>query len=691
MSSLSESLGTLHAPPTPWQWLVREMAPSEERWKMTLRMVVSVVIVVVVSMALQTPLTAYSAYMVFFVTKENRVITTITGVLGLVGSTIAIGACIFIYRYTFDYPEYRLPAMAAAVFVGMWLSRVLTLGPLGFVIGFLVGLIQSISDGIPTADRLVREVLWLWVVVNLGFAITVIVNIVFLPADPLVALEKGLKQRIELTIAALRRMIGSNVAGGSADAVLVDLASRGSASLEGNLKLASLKHSVKIRHAALASAIRASERLMVAAANLGLRDSIPLPAPDRLAAERVVSILTPLKRRPLDRDASAADVVAEAAAPTLLELREMQRASLALRDALSARDGASEAGSKERHPLFRPDAFSNKDHARYALKVTLAAMTCYVIYMGLDWPGIRTAFITCCFVALESTGATIRKSTLRLAGCALGGALGFLSIVYLIPHMVSIVSLALLTAAGSALAGWIAAGSERVSYAGLQMALAFCMCIYQGFAPDIQFHTIRDRLVGIVLGIIVSSVVFRYVWPESAIAKMRVVLARMLHGLAQFVRIPAIFPLPEAERAAAEKLRGDLAANLNGILGLSELAALEATGSPAGDGISPERARKITEGAQEIYLTAAILAGETGLEAWSRLDAAAQSADLASRSAVSERLRQEADAIEAGRIPEGVARDARKSVPMPDSGKGERLPLVRRLVEGSQRVVALAL
>src|SRR5262249_31773246 len=269
------------------------------------------------------------------------------------------------------YPEYRIPAMAAAVFAGMWLSRVLTLGPLGFVIGFLVALFESISDGVPTADRLVRELLWLWVIVVFPFAVTVVVNILLLPADPLTALEKGLKQRLELTIAALRRMIGSNVAGGAADGVLVDVASRGSASLEQNLKLAALKHGVRARSAALATAIHESDRLVVAAASLGLRDPIPLPAPDRGAAESVVSTLTLLRRRPLDQDASAAVVVADAA-PTLLELREMQRVSLALRDALAA----SGAGSKERLRLFRLDAFSNKDHVRFALKVTLAAMTC---------------------------------------------------------------------------------------------------------------------------------------------------------------------------------------------------------------------------------------------------------------------------------------------------------------------------
>jgi len=366
------------------------MAPSEERWNFTIRVTVSVVLVVVVSMALQTPLTAFSAYMAFFISKENRAITTIVGIMGGIGSTVSIAATIFIYRYTFDYPEYRLPAMAAAVFVGMWLARVLTIGPLGFVIGFLVGLIQSIADGIPTADLLVREVLWLWVVVNLGFAITVVVNTVLLPAEPFRALEKELGQRLELTLAAVRRMLDSNLVGGHADGVLVDLASRGSASLQQNLKLAALKHPVRARATALAAAIRESDRLVVAAASLGLRDPIPLPAPDRVAAEGVVSTLAPFVRHPLD--ASPVAAARKDSVPTLPELHDMRRASIALREALVLREAPP--APKEKRSLFVPDAFTNKDHVRFALKVALAAMTCYVIYSGLDWSGIRTAFIT---------------------------------------------------------------------------------------------------------------------------------------------------------------------------------------------------------------------------------------------------------------------------------------------------------
>jgi len=313
----------------------------------------------ILSMALQTPLTWQSAYMVFFVTKENRVITTLTGVGVFLGATIGIAMSLFFYRYTFDYPELRIPVMAASVFAGMFFSRVFAIGPVAFAAGFVLALTQSMAESVRNTDELVRGLLWLWVIIVFPTAIAVIINQTLSPTDP------------------------------------------------------------KLR-----------------------------------------------------------------------------------------------ASAKPRKSLFVPDAFTNPNYVRFGLKVALAAMSCYILYMALDWPGIRTAFITCCFIALESNRATIGKARLRFIGCAIGGLLGFLAIMYLVPHMESIVSLAFLTAAGAALAGWVAAGSKRISYAGLQIALAFFMCIFQGFAPDTHFATIRNRVIGILLGILVTSVVFYNLWPE---------------------------------------------------------------------------------------------------------------------------------------------------------------------------------
>jgi multidrug resistance protein MdtO len=161
-----------------------------------------------------------------------------------------------------------------------------------------------------------------------------------------------------------------------------------------------------------------------------------------------------------------------------------------------------------------PDAFTNPAHVRFALKVTLAAMFCYMFYSAIDWTGIHTAFITCMFIALGSTEATLYKGRLRIVGCVIGGALALFTTVFLMPHMETIASLVVVVAFAAAIAGWVATGSERIKYAGLQIAFAFFYGVFQGFAPDTDLDNVRNRVIGILLGLIVSGLVFQYIWPE---------------------------------------------------------------------------------------------------------------------------------------------------------------------------------
>src|SRR5262249_20833982 len=166
--------------------------------------------------------------------------------------------------------------------------------------------------------------------------------------------------------------------------------------------------------------------------------------------------------------------------------------------------------------LFKPNAFTNPAHVQFALKVTFGAMFCYIFYCGIDLAGIHTAFITVIFISLESTEATLYKAMLRIIGCVIGGVFSPFSIIFLIPHMVTIASLIVLVAAVSAIAAWVATGSERISYAGFQIAFAFFRSMFQGYAPDTDLDKIRDRVVGILIGIAVTTVIFHYVWPERA-------------------------------------------------------------------------------------------------------------------------------------------------------------------------------
>src|SRR5215467_6705173 len=109
-------------------WLKRELAPTPLREVRTAILVVGVVLCVIISMALQVPELALSAYMVFFISKETKALTTITGLGGLIGLTIAVCATLELFKFTYGHPELRIPAMAIALFVGMWLSRILIIG-----------------------------------------------------------------------------------------------------------------------------------------------------------------------------------------------------------------------------------------------------------------------------------------------------------------------------------------------------------------------------------------------------------------------------------------------------------------------------------------------------------------------------------------------------------------------------------
>ncbi len=468
---------------TGWlEWLGRELAPFPGRVETTARIVVTVVLVVTISMALRVPEVLVSAYMVLFATKENKVVTAVIGLLMIAGFTIAIAASLLLYRWTFDYPEWRVPAMAVILFVGYYFSRLTTNGLLGFVafgMGFVIAGTQSIVETMPSAEYLVRWLLWIWVACAYPIALNVVVSQFLLPAHPHVALLRELQRRLDASSGRIERTLGLTAADERADHALRQLATRGNAALFKMLALAeTAEPELKSQHPARSAAILASERLVTAAAALALCESHTLTPEDRRCLESLRAEAASLRAALPQPSLLRPRAEPETAAVTLPEIKELDLAIASLRESLEGEIAESDepAGPvKARKPLLAPDAFTNPAHVRFALKVTLAAMTCYILYTAVDWSGIHTAFITCCFISLESSGAMRRKGSLRLAGCAIGGLIGFLCIILLIPRLETISSLILLIAAVSALAGWVAAGSERIAYAGLQIALAFYM------------------------------------------------------------------------------------------------------------------------------------------------------------------------------------------------------------------------
>src|SRR3954468_20371756 len=124
-------------------WLRRELGQTRAREIRTAIMVAGAVLCVIISMTLQVPQLATSAYMVFFASKETKLLTKNTAVGGVLMLTIGIGVTLLLYKFTYGHPELRIPGMTIALFLGMWLSRISVLGPLGFLLGFVIAVSQS--------------------------------------------------------------------------------------------------------------------------------------------------------------------------------------------------------------------------------------------------------------------------------------------------------------------------------------------------------------------------------------------------------------------------------------------------------------------------------------------------------------------------------------------------------------------
>src|SRR5258708_4633417 len=113
------------------------LKPFPGRAQVTLRLAVVCTVIVLVTYTFRMPYQDLMPFFVLFVTKEEKVTTAISALLILFAITIAIVAAIVIYKYTGDRAEFRIPAIAAEIFIGMYLFRVLSIGPVGWILGFI--------------------------------------------------------------------------------------------------------------------------------------------------------------------------------------------------------------------------------------------------------------------------------------------------------------------------------------------------------------------------------------------------------------------------------------------------------------------------------------------------------------------------------------------------------------------------
>jgi multidrug resistance protein MdtO len=511
------------------EMLAGELAWREGRWAAVARIASGCAITVAIAMVFQIPQPTYMAYIVFLISKDEKNATVTSGLGGLAAVTFAILLVLGLELFDTAEPALRFPFMAMATFAAMFSARTFALGPISFLAGFVIVLLQSLVDDVPSPEALTRATLWVWVVIFVPVAVTVIVNLLF-GQSAVAFMNRSARKVLEECEISL--------ANGDYHKLLPEWRAR-------MLPLIEIaEHSAEKRPQA--------GRLTVPAIAAFLDALVILEAlPDESSDAQREELASRLRacRHAIGPDTTAAanfenpSSLAQSVDPIIEESPVMMAArsslSVLFRELVHPESRAD--NTKAQHPprrLLVADAFSNPAHWQFALKTTMAVMTSYAAYTLLNWPGLRTAIVTCFFVALSSLGETVHKLVLRLSGAMIGGLIAGLCIVFVLPHLTDIGQLCLLIAAVSVGAAWVATSSELLSYAGMQIAFAFFLGILQGYAPATDLTVLRDRIAGIVLGNIVITMVFSSIWPESARSGVRGALVDALRAIGEMLRRP---------------------------------------------------------------------------------------------------------------------------------------------------------
>ncbi|WP_207001414.1 FUSC family protein [Trinickia mobilis] len=531
-----------------------ELAAFPGRGNVTMRCVLGSAIVIVASMTLRVPELALSLIVVFFVTQANIVLTRVIALNLVIGTTCAIACTIGLYALTFDYPLLRIIVASAIFFCSTYLMRAVTkFGLVFFLVSLIVIYAQSFGDLTDNAEALVRSLLWVWSAVNYAVAVSLLINTLFLPAEPERQLRAAMQRQLATAHARLAAVLDVH-----APAVRIgslDL-ERGALSLQKLMRFAAMRHRYSNEDvSAMLACVTAVSRIVEAAAVLP--DDAVAHGAGQIDAIRAVQVELVSLDHALGDDAQWLHWSAPERAPvstSIPALDAMQRALSALSDAArgaappppdeAAAGGAAEKAEKAekaaaRSALLEPDVFANPRYARFSLRTLLSVLICYVFYNAVNWPGIHTIMLTCLVVALPSLGASSRHGLLRISGALVGSALALFMVAFVIPRLESVTGLLLMSLPVIALGAWVSAGSERISYAGVQIMFTFALALLESFSPPSDLTEIRDRMAGILLGVGVATFIQMSMWPEGEADALRAQLASVLREIAALARVGA--------------------------------------------------------------------------------------------------------------------------------------------------------
>jgi len=513
-------------------WLAEASQVSSERCHAALRLTLCCLVMTLLFLSLQIPFLAVAIIVVFYVTQKNVVLTVGIGLGFIVVALFALGGMLLIIKYTYDYPLIRLVASLFLFFWAMFFMRVLgKLGLAFFVVALVLIYAQTFPSMTGESEIIVRLILWLWMSMVVAIGVTVLVNACFIQAYPHYQFAQ---QVADLYEQAADRLEPTQPIEGHAGIIIAEHLSQ----LQTLLTLASLSNSrFKKDKESWRSLSNMAFRCLELAEAYRLNPDKNDPQHATALADYLRQLSERTRQRQLSSPSSLMSVTED---PVLAEITRLCRR---FADGHSI---ASPPGETDKPPLMADDAWRNPIYLQFALKTLLASLLCYLFYTATAWQGVHTIMLSCVIVAQPGLGATYQKAGLRIVGAFIAAVAAVGCMVFIQPHLETIVGLLLMCLPVFVLSAWLAAGSERIAYAGIQLGFTFALLFLSGFGPMSNLTELRDRMIGIVLGVVVASIIYLYLWPDSDAPRLRERMATLYRQVANYFSHPTerATPLP---------------------------------------------------------------------------------------------------------------------------------------------------
>ena len=574
-----------------WAFLRAELSPYPGRAWVVGRVTISATIVMLLVMIFRLPGGFLGAIFTLFISRENPVATFSAGLRTVIAFLSATVYTVLTIMVMVDDPLTHFLWVAFSLFLSFYLLRIVADYGTSVAFGFMVtGAISLWDENLLNVNARVENTLWLAGVVALGVIVTIAVEFFFRRIHPATDLTEGVEERLKTVEQVLRAASANQPLPSEWEKRLSIYASVGTSRLRRLLLRSEFSGHYKSQ---MGTAVALVGRLVDTTANFhrALTDGLtPVGAIDQShcarIADEIAGLSADLAAHKLPRKQTPP---LPGEPPSLPFLATMEQTVALIPQAFAGSDSVQEfvtAPLDEEGPTryLVSDAFSNPAHLQFALRGTLAALVCYMIYTAINWPGLSTSVATCFITALTTVGSSRQKQILRLGGAIIGGFIfGMGAQIFVLPYLDTITGFTLLFAIVTAIASWIGTASARLSYLGVQLALAFYLINLQEFTIQTSLSIARDRVFGVLLGLASMWLLFDRLWVRNALDEMETLFARNLEMFAELAE-----QLLEEDQTAAVRrirtLRDQINAGFQAVTAQADAVVFE---------FGPERARKL--------------------------------------------------------------------------------------------------